>query len=100
MARTLVLILTGVCLSLISVALHAEADPIVHPADVQSAEAENPMVCKRMTPTGSRIARRYCRRQSEWDSMKDDGQKAARDALILESQYGYRGVGPGGPNPY
>lgn len=100
MARLLVLILAGVCLSLIPVALHAEANPTLHPADVQSAEVENPMVCKRMMPTGSRIARRFCRRQSEWDSMKENGQKAARDALVLESQYGYTGMGPGGPNPY
>lgn len=57
------------------------------------------MVCKRMTATGSRIARRYCRRKSDWDAMREDGQRAAHDAMVTESQYGYRGVGPGGVPP-
>ncbi len=57
----------------------------------QQAQAEDPKICKRVVPTGSRIARRYCLSKSEWDAMREDGQKAARDAFALESQYGYDG---------
>lgn len=92
--------IAGVCLLLFSSLLHSEAEPLVQPADVQAAEEDNPMVCKRMTPTGSRIVRRYCLRESQWDAMRDSGQRAARDAITLENQYGYHGMGPGGPNPY
>jgi len=53
------------------------------------AREDEAKVCKRVVPTGSRIARRYCLTRSEWDAMRDAGQKAARDAFALESQYGY-----------
>ena len=78
----------------------AEKSSSVEPADVQQAAMEDPKVCKRMTPTGSRIARRFCLKRSEWEAMREGGQRAARDAAIEESQFGYRGIGPGGTNPY
>jgi len=78
----------------------AETSTSADPADIQRAAIEDPMVCKRMTPTGSRIVRRYCRKQSEWDAMREGGQRAARDAAIERSQYGYREIGPGGTQPY
>ena len=77
----------------------AETSTAADPSDVQKAATEDPMVCKRFTPTGSRIARRFCYRQSEWDAMREGGQRAARDAAIEQSQYGYRGVAPS-RNPY
>lgn len=64
-------------------------------ADTPSRQAESRVqvdeakVCKRVVPTGSRIARRYCLTKSQWDAMREEGQKAARDAFALESQYGY-----------
>ena len=78
----------------------AETSTTVDPREVQQAAVEDPKVCKRITPTGSRIARRICFKQSEWDAMREGGQRAARDAATEESQYGYRGIGPGGTNPY
>ncbi len=78
----------------------AETSVSADPADVQRAAMADPMVCKRMAPTGSRIVRRYCLKRSEWDAMREGGQQAARDAAIEESQFGYRGIGPTGTNPY
>ncbi len=70
------------------------------PAETRREVTEDPMVCKRMAPTGSRIQRRYCLKQSQWDAMREGGQRAANDAIVEESQFGYRGIGPGGTNPY
>lgn len=81
-------------------AVQAETSAEADPAEVQRAATEDPMVCKRMVPTGSRIQRRYCLKQSEWDAMREGGQRAANDAIVEESQFGYRGIGPGGTNPY
>ena len=95
--------LLAICLTggaVFSASATAETSTSVDPADVQRAAIEDPMVCKRMMPTGSRIVRRYCRKQSEWDAMREGGQRAARDAAIEESQFGYRGIGPGGTNPH
>ncbi|TNF88347.1 MAG: hypothetical protein EP301_05130 [Gammaproteobacteria bacterium] len=95
--------LLAVCLiggALFSASAAAEKSTPVNPADVQRTAMEDPKVCKRITPTGSRIARRFCFRQSEWEAMRDGGQRAARDAAIEESQFGYRGIGPGGPNRF
>ncbi len=78
----------------------AETSAAADPAEVQRAALEDPMVCKRMTPTGSRIVRRYCLKQSKWDAMREGGQRAARDSAIEESQFGYRRIGPGGTNRY
>ena len=79
--------------------VRAETSAAADPRDVQQAATEDPMVCKRITPTGSRIARRFCFKRSEWDAMREGGQRAARDAAIEHSQYGYRGVAPS-RNPY
>lgn len=72
----------------------AESSAAADPRDVQQAATEDPMVCKRFTPTGSRIVRRFCYKQSEWNAMREGGQRAARDSSLEHSQYGYRGVAP------
>lgn len=55
--------------------------------------ADEARICKRVVPTGSRIARRYCLTKSQWDSMREEGQRAARDAFAMESQFGYEAPG-------
>lgn len=95
--------LMAICLiggAVFSASAIADENALVDPADVQRAAMQDPKVCKRITPTGSRIARRYCFKQSEWDAMREGGQRAARDAAIERSQYGYREIGPGGTQPY
>lgn len=70
----------------------AVAQPAESAAGGQSqaqAQVDEKKVCKRVIPTGSRIARRYCLTRSQWETMREEGQKAARDAFALESQYGY-----------
>ena len=94
--------LLAICLTgsaVFSASSFAHDSASAHPADVQRAAMQDPKVCKRITPTGSRIARRYCFKQSEWDAMREGGQRAARDAAIEKSQYGYREIGPGGTPP-
>jgi len=39
----------------------------------------DPVVCKREIQTGTRIARRVCMRQSQWDLATDAGSKMATD---------------------
>ena len=56
------------------------------PAAPAAAVAETPAeetakvdrtVCKSVAPTGSRIARKTCRTQSQWDEMARSGREAA-----------------------
>jgi hypothetical protein len=44
-------------------------------ADSAVAATDDPMVCKRVIPTGTRVAQRTCMRQSEFDKAKKDGQE-------------------------
>jgi hypothetical protein len=46
-------------------------------ATTTDAEASDRLVCKRVTPTGSKISRKECRRQSEIDS----DRRNARDSV-------------------
>ena len=80
--------------------VYAEPNAPPSPAEIQQRAMEDPKICKRVVPTGSRIARRYCFRKSEWEAMREGGQRAAREANGQAAQYGYRGVGPSGTNPY
>ncbi|MGD8829405.1 MAG: hypothetical protein PVF57_02270 [Pseudomonadales bacterium] len=83
--------LAGICLAGVALA-DASADALASatPAEIQRAEEQDPMVCKRFKPTGSYIARRYCLRKSQWDLMREEGQRAAREAIALSSQFGYQ----------
>lgn len=64
------------------------------PVQVQSGvQVEEAKICKRVVPTGSRIARRYCLTKRQWDRMREEGQRAARDAFATESQFGYEAPG-------
>ncbi len=94
--------LLAACLILAGYAGQASAESSVpsNPQEAQREAMEDPMVCKRFTPTGSRISKKFCYKRSEWDAMREGGQRAARDAAIERSQYGYRDIGPGGTNPY
>lgn len=44
-------------------------------ADSAVAANDDPMVCKRVIPTGTRVAQRTCMRQSEFDKAEQDGQE-------------------------
>jgi len=69
-----------------------KAEPAREPLAALAAADDDPKVCKRLIPTGSRIVRRLCLPKSEWEAMREDGQKAARDAIRDDSQVRY---GPG-----
>jgi len=80
------------CAGLLVAGIAVEAAESGNPSPTQRqdrAAQDEAKVCKRVIPTGSRIARRYCLTRRQWDEMREDGQKAARDAYALESQYGY-----------
>ena len=60
----------------------APAAPAAAAAPVAEAPAEETAkvdrtVCKSVAPTGSRIARKTCRTQSQWDEMARSGREAA-----------------------
>lgn len=82
--------LAGICLGTTALG-DASADALASasPAEIQRAEERDPMVCKRFKPTGSYIARRYCLRKSQWDLMREESQRAAREAIAQSSQFGY-----------
>lgn len=46
-------------------------------ASTSGSEANDPLICKRVTPTGSKISRKECRRQSEIDN----DRRNARDSV-------------------
>ena len=50
-------------------------DPVAE-AKKQSA---NKKVCKKVKVTGSHFKQRVCMKRSEWDDMRRDSQRAARD---------------------
>jgi hypothetical protein len=52
-----------------------------------SAE-DDPRVCERIIPTGTRIAQRVCFKQSEWDQMRANAQQAAEDSQRRAVQQG------------
>jgi hypothetical protein len=60
--------------------------PTAEPEKVAPAEPEvsepatasrDRMICKSVAPTGSRIARKSCKTQGEWDDLQRSGQDAA-----------------------
>ncbi|MFK7829053.1 MAG: hypothetical protein AB8B57_04665 [Congregibacter sp.] len=40
----------------------------------------DPRVCKRVIPTGTRIAKRACMKQSQWDTIRNNAQTATEDS--------------------
>jgi hypothetical protein len=65
------------------------APPPAAAGEVASTGAElDPVVCKREMQTGTRIARRVCMRQSQWDLVKEAGSKMATDVQRRTVQTG------------
>ncbi len=52
-------------------------------AEVAAAESprkeDDPRVCKLITQVGTKVARRVCVRQSDWDAMQGTGSKVTTD---------------------
>lgn len=61
----------------------AKAAPAAKAATAETAKADR-MVCKRIAPTGSRIARKTCRTQNEWEEMA----RRARDTVETAQRRG------------
>jgi cytochrome c5 len=57
-----------------AVAQPAQAEPAASP--VETAKVDR-TVCKSVAPTGTRIAKKVCRTQSEWEEMARAGREAA-----------------------
>ena len=55
----------------------AAAAPAPAPAPAEGTAKADRMVCKSIAPTGSRIARKTCRTQSQWEEMAREGRDAA-----------------------
>ncbi|MFM7275196.1 MAG: hypothetical protein ACKO4A_15320 [Gammaproteobacteria bacterium] len=63
------------------------AAPAASPASASSSEqaaeaapetaSRDRMICKNVAPTGSRIARKSCKTQGEWEDIQRSGQDAA-----------------------
>jgi hypothetical protein len=62
----------------------AQADA---PASAHAA-VDDPRVCERIIPTGTRIAQRVCFKQSEWDQMRENAQMATQDSQRRAVQQG------------
>lgn len=70
----------------------ATAAPAPAPAPAEGTAKADRMVCKSIAPTGSRIARKTCRTQSQWEEMAREG----RDAAGQVQRRGDQTVPPGG----
>ena len=54
------------------------AEAAAHEAAV--AAAFDPVKCVRYTPSGTRISQKVCKKQSEWDRLKEKAQRDMADA--------------------
>ena len=43
------------------------------------AAAFDPIRCERYTPSGTRISQKICKKQSEWDRLRAEAQRALQD---------------------
>ncbi len=59
---------------------------MVASADVQGEK--DPRKCELVLPTGSRIAHRVCMKQSEWDAMRENSQRAVYEQQQRAVQQG------------
>lgn len=50
-------------------------------AEKERSKKKNKRVCKRVKTTGSRIPERVCRKQSEWDRMRDNARENAQQTF-------------------
>ena len=94
MTRTCLFLLAGVLLTgtLSAGAVYgAESKPDA--AVLTTAAVEERKICKRFTPTGSRIPKRICLPERQWAAMREGGQRAARDAIRDDSQVRYKPAG-------
>lgn len=69
-----------------------QAAAAVAPAPAEETAKTDRTVCKNIAPTGSRIARKTCRTQSQWEEMAREG----RDATGQVQRRGDQTVPPGG----
>lgn len=89
-------LLTMVLLAFAPVGLASVPElPELTEADLASAiTPENPetdmMVCKRFTPTGSRIYKRICLPQKEWLRLRDSAQRDTRNARRVSDYVRYQ----------
>ena len=66
-----------VALGLATTSLPAASEPTPSASDAKTeAAAEAKKVCRRITTTGTRLPKRICRTQQEWDS---DAEQVKRD---------------------
>ena len=49
-------------------------------ADSMVPTIDDPVVCKRITPIGTRISQKICKKQSDWDQISSVGSAFTEDA--------------------
>ncbi len=70
-------------------AIAALATSPVQAADEKAtAEKANKKICKKYRPTGTRIAKKTCMTQRNWDELKRRAQDAARTSQRLSGHQG------------
>ena len=57
----------------------ASADTDGQTAEGAPARPFDPITCKKIAPTGTRIKYKTCKKQSEWDAIEEGSQKAGED---------------------
>ncbi len=69
-------------------AIAALATSPVQAADekAEAAEKAEKKICKKYRPTGTRIAKKTCMTQRNWDELKRRAQEAARTSQRLSGQ--------------
>ncbi len=67
------------------VAPAAQAAPAAEAPAEEAAKADR-MVCKSIAPTGSRIAKKTCRTQSQWEEMARSGREATEMVKLRGAQ--------------
>jgi hypothetical protein len=70
------------------------ADPAVQAATMESQEDGSRRVCRILTPSGSRLTRRVCRTQAEWNRSSDRTADGVLKHQMNESTQYQRGSGP------
>jgi hypothetical protein len=72
----------------------AAAAPVAATVAAARAPAErDPVICKNVTPVGTRFVRRACMRESAWLQAQRDGREAAERVQRTATQIGNNGGG-------
>jgi hypothetical protein len=72
----------------------ATAAPVATTVATARAPAErDPVICKNVTPVGTRFVRRACMRESAWLQAQRDGREAAERVQRTATQMGNNGGG-------